>query len=264
MKILLVEEDESTSATLTTALTSQYYTVNVAMDGQTGLQLAQVLAYDLLLLDTLIPTLDGIDLCRQFRSSGYHNPILVLSEPYPLSALTLALDAGADDCLIKPFEIEELIARIRALLQRKPVHGSSVFIWGKLQFDRNTGDFSYNGESLYFTPPESSLLKLLLLNPNQVFSRRDLLEALWSDPVIGEERSTLAELKTLQDKLQAVGAPADFIETVEGLGYRLKSPTPSSFTRALSAVKQAEWQAKANASIAQVWNTFRPAFIASR
>lgn len=125
MKILLVEDDQTTSSILTTALTAHHYTINHAADGDAGLKLAEAVEYDLILLDVMIPKLDGISLCKQLRAQGCQTPILLLAAKDSLSDRELGLDAGADDYVIKPFEIDELLERIRAL-QRRNTHRHAV------------------------------------------------------------------------------------------------------------------------------------------
>ncbi|HEY9739196.1 MAG TPA: response regulator [Coleofasciculaceae cyanobacterium] len=222
MKILLVEDDEPTAWALEEALNTHHYIVTLATDGQIGLELAQAFTYDLLLLDVLVPKMDGIMLCRQLRSQGYQNPILLLTALDTTTDRIIGLDAGADDYVVKPFDIEELMARIRALLRRGNSTLPPVIVWGKLRFDPSASEFSYGGKLLRLTPKEYSLLELFLMNPRRVFSRSAILERIWSDEESPGEETITTHIKILRQKLKAAGATAKFIETVHGLGYRLQ------------------------------------------
>lgn len=225
MKILLVEDDEPTSWVLNKVLSQHHYIVTRAIDGEAGLELAQAFSYDLLLLDVLVPKIDGITLCRRLRSQGYENPILLLTALDSTSDRVLGLDAGADDYVVKPFDIEELMARIRALGRRGNSTLPPVITWGQLQFDPSANEFSYGGKPLRLTPKEYGLLELFLLNPRRVFSRSAILESLWSDEECPGEETVTTHIKSLRQKLKAAGATVKFIETLHGLGYRLK-PLP--------------------------------------
>lgn len=222
MKILLVEDDEPTAWALNQALSSHHYVVTIATDGQIGLELAQAFSYDLLLLDVMVPKIDGITLCRQLRSEGYQSPILLLTALDSNSDRVMGLDAGADDYIVKPFDLEELTARIRALLRRPNSTLPSILAWGKLRFDTSTNEVSYGEKVLRLTPKEYSLIKLFLLNPQRIFSRSFILDRLWSEQESPGEETITTHVKNLRQKLKAAGASAGFIEKVYGLGYRLQ------------------------------------------
>ena len=177
MKILLVEDDTLTVSLLTEALNSHNYNVNAAADGETALQLVQAYDYDLIVLDVLIPKLDGISLCRKLRSSGCQMPILLLTALDSSNDRVQGLEAGADDYVVKPFNLEELIARIRALLRRgKATLSSTNLIWEKLQLNPNTTEVTYADKVLHLTPKEYNLLELFLRNPRRIFSRSAILD----------------------------------------------------------------------------------------
>lgn len=224
MKILLVEDDHPTSLALTEILGSHRYTVNLATDGQTALGLARSFDYDLIVLDVMIPRLDGISLCRKLRQTGYQHPILLLTAKDSSSDRILGLDAGADDYVVKPFDPEELLARIRALLRRGKSIATSVITWENVSFDTVTGEVSCNDQPLRLTPKEYCLLELLLLNPKRIFSRRAILDRLWDFANSPGEETVSTHIKGLRQKLKAAGA-GDLVETVHGLGYRLREPS---------------------------------------
>ncbi|MEG4305804.1 response regulator [Microcoleus sp. D3_18a_C4] len=224
MKILLVEDDTVTVSLLTQALNSHNYNVNAAADGETALHLVQAYDYDLIVLDVLIPKLDGISLCRKLRSSGCQMPILLLTALDSSNDRVQGLEAGADDYVVKPFNLEELIARIRALLRRgKATLSSTNLTWEKLQVNPDTTEVTYAEKVLHLTPKEYNLLELFLRNPRRIFSRSAILDRIWSSGEFPQEEAVTAHIKGLRQKLKAAGMTVDLVETVYGLGYRLKS-----------------------------------------
>ncbi|MEG4815311.1 response regulator [Microcoleus sp. K5-D4] len=224
MKILLVEDDTVTVSLLTQALNSHNYNVNAAADGETALHLVQAYDYDLIVLDVLIPKLDGISLCRKLRSSGCQMPILLLTALDSSNDRVQGLEAGADDYVVKPFNLEELIARIRALLRRgKATLSSTNLTWEKLQVNPDTTEVTYAEKVLHLTPKEYNLLELFLRNPRRIFSRSAILDRIWSAGEFPQEEAVTAHIKGLRQKLKAAGMTVDLVETVYGLGYRLKS-----------------------------------------
>ncbi|MCC3575845.1 MAG: response regulator [Microcoleus sp. PH2017_40_RAT_O_B] len=224
MKILLVEDDTITINLLTRALNAHNYNVNTAEDGETALQLAQAYDYDLIVLDVLIPKLDGISLCRELRSSGCQMPILLLTALDSSNDRVQGLEAGADDYVVKPFNLQELIARIRALLRRgKASLSSTSLTWEKLQVNPDTTEVTYGEKVLHLTPKEYNLLELFLRNPRRIFSRSAMLDRIWSAGEFPQEEAVTAHIKGLRHKLKAAGMTVDLVETVYGLGYRLKS-----------------------------------------
>jgi len=222
MKILIVEDDERIAEALAEALADQHYTVDTAADGEAGWDLVEAFPYDLVLLDVMLPKLDGIQFCQQLRDYSYRMPVLMLTARDTSIDKVMGLDAGADDYVVKPFDLEELSARIRALLRRGGTTTPPVLKCGSLQLDPSSCEVTYRDRSLNLTPKEYSLLELFLRNRRRVFSRSAILESLWSFEEPPEEDTVKAHVKGLRQKLKAVGAPANFIETIYGLGYRLK------------------------------------------
>lgn len=224
MKILLVEDDNITTQLLVTALTNQYYTVDVANDGQIAWQMLELYIYDLILLDVILPNLDGISICRQLRAQGNQIPILILTGENSAINRVTGLDAGADDYVTKPFDLNELLARIRALLRRGNLTLAPVLRWGELRLDPSKCQVTWNQQNIHLTPKEYGLLELFLRNNHRVFSSNALIEHLWSFEEIPSEDTVRSHLKGLRTKLRKAGVTPDPIETVYGMGYRLKPP----------------------------------------
>lgn len=222
MKLLLVEDDREISELLTEVLIREQYLVDLATDGEEGWDFVKACDYDLLLLDVMLPKLNGVELCRRLRAKEYPAPIMMLTALDSSESQIQGLDAGADDYVIKPYKLGELLARIRALLRRKTVSTSPVLRWGDLSFDTNICKASYNNQALKLTPKEYQLLELFLRNGNNLLSRSKILDNLWSFEEPPDENTVKAHMRRLRKKLSKAGATDDFIETVYGLGYRLK------------------------------------------
>ncbi|MEO1791593.1 MAG: response regulator transcription factor [Cyanobacteria bacterium J06629_19] len=223
MRILLVEDDVRLAETLAEALNDQRYIVDIAADGETGWHQAKTLEYDLLLLDVMLPELDGISLCARLRSHGYTLPILMLTACDTVNDEVNGLDAGADDYVIKPVDLQKLFARVRALLRRGSCTSSPILEWGDLQLDPSTYEASYGLNPIRLTPKEYALLELLLRNGRRVLSRSAMIEHAWSLDSPPEEHTVKVHIRGLRQKLKAAGAATDLIETVHGMGYRLNA-----------------------------------------
>jgi len=221
MKILLVEDDEGTAEILRTTLIEQHYLVELVMDGQTGLEMAEAFTYDLILLDIMLPKLDGLDFCRQLRDRKNRTPVLLLTALDSNTSKIIGLDAGADDYVVKPFDTYELLARIRALMRRDSLALSSVIETGNIKLDSSSCRVTCDGQFLHLTAKEYALLELLLRNSHRIFSQQALLKHLWSFEEIPSENTLRTHIKVLRRKLKQAGADRS-IETVYGLGYRLK------------------------------------------
>ncbi|HAX74570.1 MAG TPA: DNA-binding response regulator [Cyanobacteria bacterium UBA11372] len=222
MRILLVEDDVRLAEALAEALSDQLYVVDLVKDGEAAWSQVQAIAYDAILLDVSLPKLDGISLCRRLRDRGYYLPIMMLTARDTSADKVNGLDAGADDYVVKPFNLPELFARIRALLRRGTILSTPTLSWGHLRCDPITYEVTYNGQLLHLTPKEYSVLELLLRNGRRVLSRSVIIDSLWNSENPPEEETVKAHIKSLRHKLRSVAAPDDLIETVHGLGYRLK------------------------------------------
>jgi DNA-binding response OmpR family regulator len=221
MRILLVEDDIRLAETLAEALTDQRYVVDVVTDGEAGWDQAKVLEYDLLLLDVMLPELDGISLCHRLRSHGYSMPVLMLTARDTVSDKIAGLDAGADDYVVKPIDLQELFARVRALLRRGSATSPPILEWEALRLDPSTYEVSYGEMPVHLTPKEYGLLELLMRNGRRVLSRSVIIEHVWSLETPPEEHAVKVHIRGLRQKLKAAGASEDLIETVHSMGYRL-------------------------------------------
>jgi DNA-binding response OmpR family regulator len=228
MRILLVEDDELLAEVVAEFLTDHLYIVDVVRDGEAAWAQIRTLEYDLILLDVMLPKLDGIHLCQRLRSNSYAVPILMMTARDTSSDKVAGLDAGADDYMVKPLDFAELLARIRALLRRGSTSLPPVLEWGDLRLDPGLYEVSYKGQSLRLTPKEYSLLELLLRNGRRILSRGIIIEHIWSLENPPDEGTVKAHIRSLRQKLRAVGAPQDLIETAHGLGYRLKQLSSGS------------------------------------
>jgi DNA-binding response OmpR family regulator/HPt (histidine-containing phosphotransfer) domain-containing protein len=225
MRILVVEDDECIAKTLENILGNQHYVVDIATDGEIAWELLGAFTYDLILLDVILPKLDGIQLCQRIRSHNYETPVLLLTKQNSSTNKVMGLDAGADDYVVKPFDLPELLARIRVLLRRGKSPLYAVLEWENLRLNFDSCEVTYNSQVLNLTPKEYRLLELFLRNPQKVYSRSEILDHLWSSYDAPKEDTVTAHIKGLRQKLKQAGALDNVIETVYGLGYRLRMST---------------------------------------
>lgn len=234
IKILLVEDDRLLSPLIAKMLGENNYIVDIANDGEAAVDLATAIEYELILLDVQIPKLDGIRVCRQLRSQGYDKPILLMTGNNSDTNVVAGFDAGADDYITKPCAKEVLLARIRTLLRRSNAVSAgslakrltaNTLTWGNLCLDLDAGRISYGQEEILLTATEYNLLKLFLKNPDRIFSRSAILDRLWAFDDAPTDRAIITHIKDIRKKLKAGGLNEEIIETVYGMGYRLK-PQP--------------------------------------
>ncbi|MGF1482098.1 MAG: response regulator transcription factor [Cyanophyceae cyanobacterium] len=222
MRILLVEDDIPLAEALAEALSDQQYVVDTIHDGEAAWSQLQILDYDLIVLDVMLPKLNGISLCQRLRQAEYAMPVLIITARDTSTDKVLGLDAGADDYVVKPIDLPELLARIRALLRRGTIAASPVLEWKGLKLNPSTREVTYSNQDLNLTPKEHSILELFLRNEQRVLSRNYIIEHIWSLDDPPQEDSIKAHIKSLRHKLKESGASPDLIETVYGVGYRLK------------------------------------------
>lgn len=218
VKLLVIEDDLKLARLLTRVLQEEGYVVDGCTKGESGLRQATSGLYDLVVLDWMLPDVDGLSLCRRLRELGSSLPILMLTSRAELSERVMALDSGVDDYVVKPFEIEELVARIRALLRR--IAGLGRTRVGALELDPQKRRVTLASQPLELTARETALLAYLARRADQVCSRSELLAHVWSTQFDPGSNLVEVHVSRLRDKL---GGAAWMIETVRGSGYRLRS-----------------------------------------
>ena len=223
MRILLVEDDLVLVDVLTKSLTAQNYIVDSVSDGSRAWDYLTHIDYDLIVLDVLLPHLDGVSLCRRIRAEQDETPIVIVTAQHDSRARVRGLDAGADDYVVKPFDIEELMARIRALIRRSGRDLSPILQLGQLVFDPVDCAASYAGIPLTLSAKEYALLDLFFHEPQHVFSIPELLDSLWSSEEYPAEATVRSHIRRLRNKLIDAGAPPDLISNVHGRGYFLNA-----------------------------------------
>ena len=182
LKILLVEDDLHSTELLSQLLAESHYTIDSALNARTAWQYIETYAYDLIILDIMLPDSDGIELCTKLRTAGYNTPVLLLTARNSTNDRVMGLEAGADDYVVKPYNFQELVARIRALLRRYSDRDTLIqeLTWEQLHLDLRTNTVTYKQKSLRLTHKEYGLLELFLRYPQQVFNRGALLDQVWS------------------------------------------------------------------------------------
>jgi two-component system, OmpR family, response regulator MprA len=219
-RVLVVEDDTDIAGVLRRSLDKEGYDVRVAGDGESALDQAGVFAPDAVVLDLGLPKLDGVEVCRRLRTGG-DVPILILTARDALDARVQGLDSGADDYLVKPFEREELLARLRALLRRRPPRGSASLVVGDLRLNPDTREAIRGGRELDLTAREFELLEYLMRNQRIVVSRQALLDEVWGYHPFAETNTVDVFVSNLRRKLEQGGEPR-VLHTIRGAGYVLR------------------------------------------
>ena len=222
--ILVVEDDPAVQSSLRRRLRFEGYRVETAERGDETLERLAEVCPDLILLDVMLPGLDGLEVAERIRETS-RVPILMLTARRELADKVAGLESGADDYLVKPFAIEELLARIRALLRRAqspPEPSSPVLSYADLTLNPATREVSRGARSLSLTAREFSVLEHLLQHPRQVLTREQIYQAAWESDYIGESNVVDVNIKGLRDKVEAPGEPR-LIQTVRGVGYSLRA-----------------------------------------
>jgi DNA-binding response OmpR family regulator len=222
MRLLVVEDEGGIAGALRQGLSEQGYAVDVARDGEQGRDHALAAAYDVILLDILLPKLDGLSLLRDLRKRGMTTPILLLTARDAVDDRVAGLDAGADDYLVKPFSFSELLARIRALLRRPVLRAGDRLVTGDVAMDLGARTVTRGTQAVTLTPREFAVLEYLLRHPGQALSRTQIAEGVWSWEFHGESNVVDVYIGYLRRKLDEDGVPS-IIETLRGYGYRLRN-----------------------------------------
>jgi two-component system response regulator MprA len=219
-RILIIEDDEAILSFLRRGLVHDGYVVDTATDGQSGLILARETPPDIVVLDWMLPGLDGLEVCRRLTQSG-HIPILMLTARDTVSDRIQGLDAGADDYMVKPFDLEELLARIRALLRRTRPNRPQKFEFANLTLDTGTRQATRNESIIDLTAKEYELLELFMRHPRQVLTRELIYDEVWGYDFGGESNIIEVYVRYLRQKLEEDGQTR-LIHTVRGMGYVLR------------------------------------------
>ena len=223
MRVLLIEDDRETSAYVARGLREQGHVVDLALTGRDGLFLATDGAHDVLIVDRMLPGLDGLGLVQALRSTGVKAPVLFLTALGGVGDRVRGLEAGGDDYLVKPFAFAELMARVNALARRPPLNDTPIQLRaGDLEMDLLKRSVSRDGRSVELQPREFSLLEYLLRNKDRVVTRTMLLEAVWGFHFDPKTNIVETHISRLRGKLEQFGGP-DLIHTVRGAGYVLRT-----------------------------------------
>jgi two-component system response regulator MprA len=222
MRVLVVDDERAVRDSLRRALELEGYDVELAADGEEALErLAQNGEPDAVVLDILMPRMDGLEVCRRLRREGHRLPVLMLTARDEVENRVAGLDAGADDYVTKPFALEELLARLRALLRRTTSGSGEVLRFADLELDPKTREVRRAGEPIELTRTEFSLLELFLLNPRQVLTRSVIFERVWGYDFGFSSNSLDVYIGYLRRKTEAGDRPR-LIQTVRGVGYALR------------------------------------------
>ena len=220
--ILLVEDEVKLARFIELELGSEGYRVSVVHDGMTGLSMVRESEPDLAILDWMLPGLTGVELCRRMRSTGIKVPVILLTARDEVRDRVTGLDAGADDYLVKPFSIEELLARIRAHLRRTQETDSDLLQFEDLSLNRRTREVHRGQRSIELTAKEFDLLQYLMSHPRQVFTRDQILENIWGYDFLGDSNIIEVYVRYLRLKLEQENEQR-LIHTARGVGYSLRS-----------------------------------------
>jgi len=228
IRILVVEDERAVARGLEFGLNKEGFSVLVASTGQQALDLARSQEIDLILLDLRLPDISGYDVCKQLRAEGKRMPILILTALDDEIDRVLGLELGADDYIVKPYRLRELIARIRAHLRRAygelaEVARGSRLVFGEIEIDLERLQVTRRGKPIYLTPTEFRLLRFLASHANRPFSRSALIEAIWGyESEVGDERTVDVHIRHLRQKLEDDPSNPRWIVTARGLGYKFQ------------------------------------------
>jgi two-component system, OmpR family, manganese sensing response regulator len=223
MKILLVEDDPIQLEPLKAALSKSGHGVDAVQDGEIAQRLIDERQYDLLILDWMLPHVSGVQLCQQYRRLGKSSPVLFLTAKDTIHDKITGLDVGADDYLVKPVNVMELLARVRALGRRSPLWQGDVLMLSDLELHLTTLTVKRQGQDIQLSGREFQLMEYFMRHPRQVLSRDQIEQALWEWDMEPESKAVTILIHRVRQRLQAVGAE-DWLQTVYGMGYCLSSP----------------------------------------
>jgi DNA-binding response OmpR family regulator len=229
MRILLVEDNRRLSDSLRMILQDNGYAVDAVYDGIDGEEAALLPGYDVIILDIMLPGKNGLDVCRELRNRRINTPILMLTARDALEDRVIGLDSGADDYLVKPFEVEELRARIRALMRRESSDKTGLLTVGDLELDPATHTVRRSGEPIELTAKEFSLLEYMMRHPNHLITREMAEQHLWSYDHVVASNVVDVYIRRLRRKIDDPH-PVKLLETLRGAGYKISAPEKNRST----------------------------------
>lgn len=221
MKILIIEDDDNLALSIKSGLEESGYAVDWVANGQDGLEITNVYPYDIIILDIMLPKIDGFTVCKKIRENHISSPILILTSRYRENDKVQGLDCGADDYLVKPFSYPELYARIRSLIRRSSNNLGPEIVVGKLSLNSSLKKVTYSGINIDFTSKEFAILEYLLINRNGVVTREMLEEHVWDCEHDAFSNVTEVLVSRIRKKINSDDKEA-VIKTVKGLGYVVK------------------------------------------
>jgi DNA-binding response OmpR family regulator len=223
MRILIVEDEESLALRIKSVLESEKYTAETEFDGESGLEKALTEEYDLIILDILLPRLNGLEILKEIRREGSKIPVLLLTAKDGVEDKVHGLDSGADDYLSKPFAIPELLARVRSLLRRESDVKSAIIRLADIEIDTNTHQITRNKKPINLTAKEYAILEFLIYNKNRVLSRLSIAEHVWGDNFDMFTMTNFVDvhIKNLRKKIEK-SESENIIQTIRGVGYIIK------------------------------------------
>ena len=222
MRLLVIEDERKIARVITESLKREKYAVDAEYDGEEGFNLADSQPYDLLIVDRMLPGLEGTEIVKKLRENGKNMPILFLTALSTTEDKTLGLDVGADDYLTKPFAIDELLARVRALLRRPPIQQPDILKIDDLEIDKQQQTVTRAGKIIDLTNKEYALLEYLMQYPNQILSKETLIDHVWDFDADILPNNVEAYIKNLRQKIDKP-FKKQLIKTVRGFGYRIES-----------------------------------------
>ncbi len=221
MRILIVEDKKALAHMIQRGLTEEGYAIDIAYDGEEGEYLAEAIPYDLIILDIILPKKDGFEICLELRRKKMETRILMLTARDSISDRVKGLDSGADDYLVKPFDFNELSARIRALLRREVAHGTTIIQVEDLTLDTVTREVKRGQRNVELTAKEYSILEYFMRNPNALITRRMIEDHVWNLSLDSESNLIEVYIQRLRKKIDE-DREDSLIKTVRGAGYRLR------------------------------------------
>ena len=222
MRLLVIEDERKIARVIAESLKREKYAVDAAYDGEEGFNLADSQPYDLLIVDRMLPGLEGMEIVKKLRENGKNMPILFLTALSTTEDKTLGLDVGADDYLTKPFAIDELLARVRALLRRPPIQQPDILKIDDLEIDKQQQTVTRAGKNIDLTNKEYALLEYLMQHPNHILSKETLIDHVWDFDADILPNNVEAYIKNLRQKIDKP-FKKQLIKTVRGFGYRIES-----------------------------------------